>query len=131
MDTYWKALSAAIMSIILCLSLSKNAKDYATLIVILLCTLFCAVTAAFFVPVLDVMDKLSAFSSTGSAWLEILLKCVGLSFIGETVTLICTDSGYGAIGKGIQILTSVVILWVSLPMIEKLLDLILDILEML
>ena len=131
MDIYWKALCAAIVGIMLCLILSKNSKDYGTLIVILLCALLCSAAAGFIIPILSLLDKLSTISGTGVAWLEILLKTVGLSLIGETVTSICAESGHNAIGKSLQFLTTVVIIWICLPLVEYFLELIESILEML
>ena len=131
MEIYWKALSAVIIGIILCLILSKNAKDHSTMIVILLCGLLCSAAVAFITPVLALLDKLSTVSGTGVAWLEILLKSVGLSFVGETVVALCVETGHSAIAKSLQFLTTVVIVWVSLPLVEYFLDLIQSILEML
>ena len=131
MDIYWKALCAAIVGVILCLILSKNAKDHSTLIAILLCSLLCSAAVAFIGPVLSLLDKLSTLSGTGVAWLEILLKAVGLSLIGETVAAICNETGHSAVGKSLQFLTTVAIIWISLPLVEYFLDLIQSILEML
>ena len=131
MNSYWKAVCAAIVGVVLCLILSKNAKDHSTLVAVLLCSILCAAACAFLAPVLKMLDKLSALSAAGTQWLGILLKCVGLSFVGETVSTICADAGNGAVGKSLQLLTTVTILWVSLPLIENLLDLIESVLELL
>jgi hypothetical protein len=37
--------------------------------------------------------------------------------------LICTDAGNGALGKALQLLTGAVILWLSIPLIQALIEL--------
>jgi hypothetical protein len=44
--------------------------------------------------------------------------------IGELAGLICSDAGNAALAKSIQILTTAVILWLSIPLFESLLDLV-------
>jgi hypothetical protein len=39
-------------------------------------------------------------------------------------TLICTDAGNTALAKTVQILTTAMILWLSIPLFESLLDLV-------
>ena len=58
-----------------------------------------------------------------------LLKIVGICFTAEIASLICEDSGNAALGKALQSLAGAVILYLSLPMLTKLLDLVEGILE--
>lgn len=131
MDIYLKSICIAVVGIFLCLILSRNAKDYAFVIVTILCCALSAVAIGFLKPVLDLVEELAHMVDNSSGWVKILLKTVGLSMIGETVSLICAESGHAAVGKTLQVLTTVVILWVSLPLIRSLMDLIRSILEML
>jgi stage III sporulation protein AD len=56
--------------------------------------------------------------------LAVILKTVGIGLIGELAGLICSDAGNAALAKSIQILTTAVILWLSIPLFESLLDLV-------
>ena len=55
--------------------------------------------------------------------LEILFKCVGIGLLAEISVLVCNDMGNASMGKTLQILATVVILWLSLPMLNSLLEL--------
>ena len=44
--------------------------------------------------------------------------------IGDVAGLICADAGNAAMGKGLQFMAVAVILWLSLPMMNALLELI-------
>lgn len=131
MDVYLKSVVIAVIGVLLCLILSKKAKDYAVVIIIALCCALCAVAIGFLKPILQLMEQLSRMVDSRSGWLKILLKTAGLSIIGETVSLICADAGLASVGKMLQLLTTVVILWISLPLVQNLMDLIGSILEML
>ena len=131
MNIYLRAIGIAIVGVLLCLILSKNAKDYGIVIVLILCCVISGVALSFIEPILELLDDLAQLSNGSSAWMSILLKTIGVSVIGEITSLICADSGHAAVGKILQFLTTVTILWLSLPLVRELLDLIASILEML
>ena len=56
--------------------------------------------------------------------LNILLKAVGVAVMGEIAVLVCSDAGQASLGKAVQLLTSAVILWISLPLYTQILTLI-------
>ena len=58
-----------------------------------------------------------------------LLKIVGICFTAEVTGHICDDSGNSALGKVLQFLASAAILYLSLPMLTMLLELVEGILE--
>lgn len=131
MDTYLKTVGIAVIGILLCLVLSKSAKDYSILLVIVLCCILCTAAVGFLKPIFDLLEELGKLAGTGFSGLDILLKAAGLSVIGETVGAVCADAGHAAVSKAVQLLTTVVILWISLPLIQSLLELIQSVLEML
>lgn len=131
MDTYLKVIGIAVIGILLCLILSKNAKDFSAILVIILCCVVFGTILIFVKPILLLLEKLSQLTSIGREWLEILLKVTGLALLGETVSTVCSDAGHAAVGKSVQTLTTVTILWISLPLLQSLMDLIQSVLEML
>lgn len=131
MDTYFKAISLAIVGILLCLILSKSAKDYSAIVAIMACCAVCVVAFQFLKPILGLIEEIFALAETNQQWFSILLKTVGIAFIGETASTVCSDAGQAAIAKSLQLLTTVVILWISIPLIETLLNVIQSVLEML
>ena len=86
----------------------------------------CAVliTAISFIqPIFAFVEKLQALGNLNTQMLQILLKSVGIGLVGEIVVLVCNDMGNASMGKTLQILATAVILWLSLPMFNSLLDL--------
>ena len=60
--------------------------------------------------------------------LQILLKSVGIGLLTEISALICTDVGNSALGKTLQIASVILILYISLPLLTSLMELVGEIL---
>ena len=85
---------------------------------------FLQVVAGFLEPVLDFWKQLQQVGQLDETWLTILMKVVGIGLIAEVASLVCADAGNGSLGKAIQILAAAVILWLSIPLLEGLLELV-------
>jgi stage III sporulation protein AD len=82
-------------------------------------------------PVVSFLQTLQEKTGIDNAFFQILIKAVGIALLGETASLICSDAGNSSLGKILQFLSSAVILWLSLPLLEKLLDLVDGVLDFL
>lgn len=122
MDMFLKAAAAVLLTVILVLTLNTN-KHSALLLVLAVCAMLGILAVSYFQPVLEFIDRLKLVGNLDDGMLLILIKAVGIGFIGELTCLICTDSGNKALGKGIQILSAAVILRLSLPLFDRLLKL--------
>ena len=129
MDEYFKAVAVALIAAILCLVLMKQGKDTATLLSILACVMILSTAMGYLNSVLDFFDTLEAMAGLDKTHFQILLKVVGIGMIGELSSMICADAGNAALGKALQILGTVLILCLSLPLFRDLLELIGGILE--
>lgn len=129
MDTYFKIIGLAMVGVLLSIVISKSSKDYSTVLVLVVCGGIVVGIAAFLRPVLNLIERLTDTIGEHGKWLSTLLKAVGISFVGEVCSSICSDSGQGTIAKMLQYATAVTILWTCIPMIESLLDLVQSILE--
>lgn len=131
MDTYFKTVCIVVAGIILCAILSRKANDYSLVIIIMLCIAICTVAITFLKPILDFIEEMDGLAGENAKWFPLLLKSAGLSFIGEITGTICAEAGHASLSKMLQVLTVICITWVSLPLIQNLLELIQSILEML
>ena len=74
-------------------------------------------------PVLDFLYRLEAVGNLQEYGLASLLKMVGVGLVSELVAGLCQDAGNSSLGKQVQFLGAAVILRLSLPLLETLLDL--------
>ena len=130
MDIFLKAAAGILITVVLTLSLERQSKDMASLLSIAVCVMVVAAAAAYLRPVLDFFDKLDSVGKLDPAMMRILLRVVGVGILAEITAMICTDSGNSALGRSIRILGVGVILVLSLPLFESLLELIGNILVM-
>ena len=124
MELFFKVIAAAVAAALICLILGSRSKDYSLLLSIFACCLILMAAASFLKPVLSFFRKLQELGSLDSRILSLLGKAVGISIIGELSSVICTEAGNASLGKLIQFITGLVILWLSLPVFTRLMELI-------
>lgn len=129
MDGYWKAVAAALITAVLSLVLAKREKDTALLLTVLACVMILGTAIHFLNAVVDFWGTLEKLVGLNGDHFQILLKAVGIGVIGEMASMICADAGNAALGKALEILGTILILCLSLPLFQGLLELIEHILE--
>ena len=128
MTSFLQAAAAILIAVILCIALGKNGKETALLVSLAACSMVVICALDYLAPVMNFLNQLQDTAQMDSSVLKLLGKVVGFGMITELVVLICTDAGNAALGKALQILSSAVILWLSIPVLEDLLELVTSIL---
>ena len=123
MNVFIKATAGILTALILWINLHKNAKDFSVLLAIVACALVIIAAVDFIRPIVDFLNDLQEIGKIDGDLLSIILKVVGIGLLAEFTSLVCKDAGNEAMGKALQVLSSVVVLWLSLPVFEKLLSL--------
>ena len=123
-----RATAAVLVAVIMYLIVGKQNKEMALLLIICVCCMIGAAICWFAEPIIIFVKHLQDVGRIDVDQFEILLKVVGISFLAEVTTLICSDAGNGTLGKMLQILSSCVILWLSIPLLSSLISLIQQIL---
>ncbi len=126
MDGFWKAAAGILLTVILALSLGKQ--DISMLLTMAASCMVAVVAISYLEPVMDLIRELESLGEMPGEILDVLLKAVGAALVSEVVSKICSDAGNSSLGKSMQLLGSAVILYLSIPMIKMLLNLIRDIL---
>lgn len=128
MDTFLKVSGGILISLILYLILAKQNKDISVLMTVAVCIMVFAVVVSYIKPIMTLITQLQDMGDLDSQMVRVLCKAVGISILSEIVMQVCADAGNSSIGKTVQILSSSVILWLSLPLFTKLMDLVKEIL---
>ncbi len=123
MDVFLKAAAGVLVAVILVLVLMKQGKDLSVLLIMAVCTMVVCAALSYIQPIKDLILRLQTIGQLDSDTLTILLKAVGIGLIAEVTGLICADAGNAAMGKTLQFLASAVILWLSIPLLNELLEL--------
>lgn len=122
MERFLQAAAITLLAVILTVVISKQSKDLAVLLTLMAACLVLFTACMYLEPVLDFARRLQSIGNLDGDMMGILMKAAGMTLVAEIATLICNDSGNAALGKGIHILAAAAVLWLSLPLLEKLLD---------
>ena len=124
MDIFIKATAVTLIVSLLYQMVSGRNKEIGTLLLVLGCCIILMSAISYIEPVFAFVEKLQTIGNLNNEMLVILLKSVGIGLLAEIAVLVCNDMGNASVAKTLQILATAVILWISLPMLNSLLDLI-------
>lgn len=124
MNEYLRWAAVALVGVILALVVGRQSKDMSLLLTLAVCVMLCLAAVTFLEPVMELLRELRRLGSLDSEAISIALKCTGIGLLSELIGLICGDAGESAMGKALEILSAAAILWLSLPLIRELLELI-------
>lgn len=124
MEGFLQAAAAVLLAVILGLVLAKQGKDWTLLLTAAVSCMVLAIAANYLQPILDFVRELQTLSGLNGSMLTVVMKAVGIGLVAEIASLICQDAGNAALGKGIQILATIAVLWLSLPLMRSLLDIV-------
>lgn len=122
MDTVFRGIAGVMLALILGITLSKQGKDMTVVLTVAVCCMVVTVAVSFLEPVVDFFLLLRSVGNLDNDIMAIILKCMGISLVAEIAGLICSDSGFGAMGKSIRILAVAAVLWLSLPLMTSLIE---------
>ena len=128
MDVFIKVAAGVLIAVVLGLTLAKQGKDISVLLTLAVCCMVVTAAVTYLTPVVDFFERLQSIGQLDSGMVTILLKAVGIGLLAEVTGLVCTDAGNAALGKALQIFAAAVILWMSIPLLTGLLDLVEEIL---
>lgn len=123
MEQYWQGIAAVLITSIVGIAVSKQGKDMGVVLTLAVCCIVAGVAVSYMKPVVDFVHQLEQNTTLTGGLVKLLLKATGIGLIGQIATMICNDSGNSALGKMVQLLTTAVILWLSLPIFQELMQL--------
>lgn len=129
MDLFWKAAAGVLVTLILTLALGKQEKDFSTVLSLIVCTAVTGIAVFYLEPVLDFLEALNALGNLQKDMIGILMKLLGIGLVCRIAGTVCADAGNGALGKTVEILGGVTVLYLSLPIFSAFLELLQQILE--
>lgn len=108
--------------------IGRQARDMSILLTLAVCVLLCIAAVEFLEPVLELVRQLRRIAGLDNEAVAILLKAAGIGLLSELMGLICADAGESALGKAMQILSGAAIVWLSLPLFQRLLTMLEEVL---
>ena len=124
MGTVLKAISVCLVSAVLWITLSSYNKNAALLLSLAVCCGVMIPAYEYLTPVFRYFNELQLDSGWDHTAMNTVISAAGISILSELAALICTDAGNASVAKAIRTLSTTVIMWLSLPMFQSLMELI-------
>ena len=122
MSTFFQIIGCVMITVIFGVTLKKHNADIATVLILCVCCMVVSVMANFLEPILAFVREVLQLGRVNTDLLKPVIKATGVGLITEIASLICSDSGNAALGKSIQLLAAAVILYLSMPLLNALLE---------
>lgn len=128
METFLQAVGLALIGVILALVVGRQSRDMGLLLSLGICAMLCVAAVGYLGSVVDFLGEIRTLGGLDREFLTILLKCAGIGFLAEIAGLICQDAGESALGKAVQIIANAAVLFLSLPILRELVELLEEVL---
>ncbi len=83
----------------------------------------------YFANLLDGFSNIALLSGIDSYYLSLMLKIIGVAYIGEFAGQLCRDAGQSALAMKIELVAKVAILLLALPIIAAVVKSVMDVLS--
>ncbi len=124
MERFYGAMALILLTTVLVLVIRKQNGELAMLLGLCGCCVVFGVAVGFLSPIVSFLRRLQQLTMLDNDMLQLLLKVTAVAFTSEIAGTVCADAGNAALAKSLQMLATLVILYLSLPMLQALLDLV-------
>lgn len=123
-----KIIGLAFIAVIIIVILKQYRPEFAIYASIIAGVLILAMASGTLSGIIDMINSISSKTSINSEFLVILIKITGIAILTEFAVSICKDSGESAIASKVDIGGKIIIISMSIPIINALIDTVVKIL---
>lgn len=117
-----------LIGVVLTLLIGRQNRDMSVLLSLGICAAVCIAGGGYLGALMDFLGEIRVMGGLDREFLSVLLKCAGVGFLAELAGLICADAGEGAMAKAIQILANAAVIFLSLPLLRRMIELLEEVL---
>lgn len=117
-----KVAVIGIVAVLLAIQFRGTKSEYGTYIALVACMLIFYLGISRMEIIIHTIEKIRGYIKINPAYLGILVKIIGITYIAEFSSNLCKDAGHGAIANQIEIFGKLSILVISMPILLALLD---------
>lgn len=117
-----KIAIAGIIGVLFAVQLKSVRPEYATYLGMATCVIlfFYGISRLSFV--VDTLRSIQNYIPISDVYIKALLKIIGVTYIAEFCASICKDAGYQSVAGQIEVVGKLVILALSMPVLQALLE---------
>lgn len=122
MQSLLQVAVVGLLAVIFASLLRKSSKELAIVLTLAACAVIGIILLQLAEPLLSFLKKLRHISGLDEALMQPLLKTIGIGLLTQISANVCTDAGEGAIAKLIEVCGGIIALYVSIPLLEAVLE---------
>ncbi|MDD4111941.1 MAG: stage III sporulation AC/AD family protein [Herbinix sp.] len=111
-----------IIAVLMAITFKKGREEYSLYISIAACLIILMLGIGKMEVILDTISRLQGYININEAYINIMIKIIGITYVTEFAASLCKDSGYQAIGEQVELVGKLSILAISMPILLALLD---------
>ncbi len=112
----------SLIAVLIAIIFKKGKEEYSLYISIAACFIILMLGIGKLDVILDAINRLQGHIRINKAYISILVKIIGITYVTEFAASLCKDSGYNAIGEQVELVGKLSILAISMPILLALLD---------
>ncbi len=124
----FQIVSIALIGVMLVQVIKVQIPHIATILTLMTCILILFSIIPYVLILQDIINNLSNYIDGEKMYVSIIFKIIGIAYISEFASSICTDVGESAIASKVELAGKMIILVVSSPIIFTLFEMIVTIL---
>lgn len=121
-----KAAALAVVGTLCALVIRRSNAEIAAVLSMAVCAAAVWFALGLIEPILDFLTRAKELTGLSGAIFSPVLKCVGVALTCRTAADLCRDGGQGAMAGAVELIGAVGALYVSLPLLGALLDMLGD-----
>lgn len=121
------AAFSAIVIVLIAVKIREVNSGYAIALSIGACVMLMYYAVGRLGQIAQYIERLTSYVSINIAYINIILKMIGISYICRFSTDICRDAGYGAIASQIEIAGRISLILLGMPVLMSVIDLVVSI----
>lgn len=114
--------AGAIIASVLAIILKKNNAEYSFILTVCACAIIVTYIAGVILEAVSEIENVYLLSNMSTAYLTLLLKCVGVCFITEFTCDSCKDAGQSALADIVLFSGRIFVLITAIPLFSELLN---------
>lgn len=122
-------MGIAVIGVIITVLIKQYLPEYAILVIIMTSIIILFWIVVNMMPVLDKILFFIRGMKVPNDYIEIVIKSLGLAFVIQLISDLCKDAGVEAISSKIELVGKVGILIISLPLFEKIMTIIFELIK--
>lgn len=119
-------MALLVVAVMLALSLKSRSPEISSLVSVAICIVVIGLCITRISAIIDLVHRLTEYISIDSTYIMILLKLIGIAYLCEFACGISKDAGYSAIASQIELLGKLTMLMVSVPVLLKVIESIME-----